>query len=146
MHILYDVIPNAGITQDITIKRSIRTRAIRAGLVKGGTLDGDVTLSILDGATTLASDIVTAAEINNLGTYSHGFFRFDIEAMLGVIGGTKEYQLKIVYDGTESDTNYIGWKRAYADSLVLAYGSNQTDGVPINDTFSPYEIEFYRWR
>ena len=146
MHILYDVIPNAGITQDITITRSIRTRAIRAGLVKCGTLDGDVTLSILDGSTTLASDTITAAEINNLGTYSHGFFRFNIEATLGVTGGTKEYQLKIVYDGTESETNYIGWKRAYEDSLVLVYGSNQTDGVPISDSYSPYEIEIYRWR
>ena len=147
MYVMYDIIPNAGITQKIKITKTMKTSSIRLGLIKGGTVDGDVTLTILDGATELASATRTGAEFNALATYAHGFFYFDLKVALGVLDteADHEYTLKVVYDGAESEVNYIGLKKAHENNTVLAYGSNQSDGVPISDTFAPYEIELYRW-
>jgi len=145
--VVFEPITNAGLTQDITLTRSIHLRALRIGIMKHDTLDGDVIVSLYDGVTLLKSVTVEAADINALGTYANGFLAFEFDTFLGVVrtAGSKEYQIKVVYDGTESDTNYIGWNRAHENNIVLAYGSNQSGGEPVSDTYSPFEIELYRW-
>lgn len=148
------------IEQNIRIFKSMYVKVIRLHLYKNGNLsDGNLTLSIFDGATLISSKTLTYSEINEVdGTYWHGniSFEFDDAVFLSINPkeAYKEYTLKIVItDHTDSESIYLCVCKDYEKYISNTitefkyeplYGSGTSDGITVDYSDSnPIGIEIY---
>ena len=69
---------NEIITTGIRVEESMTIRGLRLRLFKYGAPDGDLTLTLKDGATTIGSINITMAALDaDVGTYFHGYVLFE---------------------------------------------------------------------
>ena len=76
--------PNLQINQTIRIERHINGAHIRPWIyVEGVLVDGDLKMTVLQGATELITKTINFAAINDAttDTFNHGFLRFDFDTL-----------------------------------------------------------------
>ena len=145
--------PDTPHDQSIKIKRRVNIAHIRPWLyIQGPLVDGDLKLTVLQGATELASSTINYTDINAAmgDTYNHGFIRFDFDSLfLGVADGNieQEYIIRLEMINHTLDNNFfIGYVRQWENPLYSRYGDVDLNGEPINDMISPYGLELYEYR
>lgn len=144
-----ELFPGINFDQDVKIFRDTNIESIRPWVYIEGTLvDGDFTLEVLDGATSIATSTITHTQINaaKTETYAHGYMRFDFNSLaLHIPEGAseKEYTLRFsMQNHTKDLNNYIAIARIWDIRFYDVYG-DVTAGEPPNDSVEPAGIEIY---
>ena len=131
------------------ISRTTVITSARVKLLKHGTIsDGTLTLEVFDGAISLGSGSITAAEFEAVGsTYAYGYFNFEFSGPIVInIDNTianKEIIFRITMAGhTEDSNNYIAMIRDFDDPIVTEHGTRPTSVDPETDGwFNPFAVE-----
>lgn len=142
------------ISTKLRLEKTSTIRAVRLGLYKHNTPDGELTLTLKDGAITIGSSVVTMADLAlEVGTYFHGYVRFDspdagwrlnIDNPDDYLELTLELSLS---SHANDDSNYIAWQKTIEGAFVDSYGTitNESEMTPEQLThFQPFKIEVYK--
>lgn len=139
--------------QKIKIRRGDNIAHVRPWIYKQGVLqDGDFKLTVLDGATELATSIINYQDINEAITapYFHGFIRFDFASLaLRIPEGFTEWEYTFRFEMinyTNDAANYIAIVRNWDDRIYEIYGDDLVGGEPKNDMVEPAGVELYARR
>ena len=134
----------------IRIIGSAAIQAVRVKMIKHGTIaDGTLTLEVLDGARSLGSATITAAEFNSItGTFAWGYWAFCFDEAIAVNAGTgveTELTIRFTMSGhTPDENNYIGLIRQFENEFVDEFGarpgliSDEQDGW-----YNPWGVELF---
>lgn len=118
--------------QDFSFKLNKSVKAIRPNLYLHNSPSGTFTVSLKEGATTLASKSYTMAQIESLAgftanQYHHGYFTFEFDDYIN-LKNNKTYRIELSAAAyTFSESAYIGWIRPHenlynnATSEINAY-------------------------
>lgn len=126
--------------------------SIRLKMFKHGTIaDGTVTLTLLDGATSIGNVSITAAEFNSgiTGTYAHGYvkFTFPESVCVNLESGSaySEITIRIAMSGHTPDaSNYLGLVKQHENTFVSEHGTRpDTISTAVDCWYNPYGIEIY---
>lgn len=139
----------ATIDVGLTITRACVIKAIKVKMLKHGTIaDGSLNLEVFDGARSLGSKTITAADFNTISaTYAWGYiaFEFDESITMNIVdgGASVALTLRFTMSGhTEDNNNYVALIRQFENEFVSEFGSrpsavsNEEDGW-----YNPYGIE-----
>lgn len=150
--IVDELFPGVNFDQKVKIARNINVKHIRPWVYLRGTLpDGDFTLEVIQGATTLATSTINYTDINAAKTltYAHGFIRFDFDSLaLQVAEGNteEEYTFRFYMNNhTEDQNNFLALVRNWDIKIYPAYG-DAVDGEGVNDMVEPAGLEIYEVR
>lgn len=147
---------NDSIVTNIRLEDTMTIRCIRLRLFKYGNPDGDITLTLKDSlGATIGTSTVQMSDLNNeVGTYFHGYVKFDS----GISGwrfnksheiGYEEVELTIQLNNHSNDeSNYISLCRNFAsDKFIDSFGTIPFENNMSEEQlthFQPYGIEVYR--
>lgn len=144
---------NVVVEQPFKITRRTNLAYIRMWIYRNNDLlTGSLRMRIYDGATLLAEDTLTIAEINAAFTqpYAHGFLRFDFDALvLNITEGAseKEYKIQVQMVGhTTNASNFIGLVRRYEAKTYDTYGAGVINNESPSDTTEPFGIELFEYK
>lgn len=139
--------------QPVTIKKDISVAHIRPWIYKHGTLGaGQFKLTVLQGATELATSLIDFADINtNIpSTYAHGSIRFDFNNLvLNVEENATETDYIFKYEVinyTNNPNGFIGMIRRYEAKTYPTYGTGVVDNEAQNDFVEPSGLEIYEYK
>lgn len=145
---------NETVSTTIRIDETMMIRAIRLGLYKHDTPDGILTITLKDGATTIGSSSVTMASLDAVvGTYFHGYVRFDSpDAGWRINVDNPDDYLEVTLEvsltsHTDDPNNYIALQKQIEGAFVDPHGTiaNEDDMSPEQLThFQPFMIEVYK--
>ena len=145
---------NEIITTGIRVEESMTIRGLRLRLFKYGAPDGDLTLTLKDGATTIGSINITMAALDaDVGTYFHGYVLFEgdnagFRINVDPTTAYKELDIELTLaNHTDSATNYISWCKNFDTSFVDSYGSIISEGSQTAEQlthFQPFGVEIFR--
>ncbi len=139
--------------QTVKIKRNLMVAHIRPWIYKHGTLqDGDLRVSVYDGATLLKTSTINYVDINAAFTqdYAHGFIRLDFTALQLNVPETsvdKEYIFRFeMINHTSDAANFISIVRQYENKIYPTYGPSVVDNEASNDFIEPCGLEIYEYK
>jgi hypothetical protein len=126
-YLLLETVENAPLAQNFEVTDRLQLVAIRPWLYLHNDPVGSIKVSLKFGAETIASKTLTVAEILTLanlpaGRYHHGFFTFDLEAVLNI---KTTYQITVEgADGYAYDPDkYFAWIKPH-ENLVNTFNEN----------------------
>ena len=146
---------NETVTTGIRVEKTSTIRAIRLGLFKFDTPDGILTLTLKDGSTTIGSSTVTMTSLDaDVGTYFHGYVRFDSPDAGWRINVDNpddylELTLEITLSShTNDNSNYIALikqpaQHAFTDSYGTITNEDDMSDEQL-EHFQPFKIEVYK--
>jgi hypothetical protein len=141
------------VEQPFKIKRDISIAHIRPWIYKHGLLPtGTFKVSVMQDVTELASSTIEFSTINEniLGTYAHGFIRFDFDNLILYVNEKNietEYLLKFeVINYTTDPDNFIGMCRRYNTKTYPTYGSGVVNNQAPNDFVEPFGLELFDYK
>ena len=144
--VLEDLFPGVPLEQIIRIEKTIQLESVRLHLLKSGKPLGVLKLTILYNSNTLATAIVANSTFNSIGNisitdYFHGLVLFVFNQQVA-INGQNDYifRLEGINSYAWSSANNIGWIKEYENRIA------PTITEPADFSFSPYGIEFYRYK
>ncbi len=133
--------------------KGVKLGYLRAHCYKRGTITGSFTVTISQNAVDLASQTITASEINTAvnASFGHGFFTwiFDNPIKLGVDPELDETEYEITFTSNSyvgDVNNLFAVCKDFDRDLVPFYGVNFQDSPNEQRAASaPYGIELYTW-
>ena len=140
--VLDELITTISQTMTVDHEKRIQIAGIRPYIYMHNAPAGTFTLSIKDGATTLASKDFTSAEIkSDLSTtdnYAHLWKRLVFDNPIQLT--KKEYEIELSASGYSfSESGYIGWVREHENQF------NRTSGTPISDLENPFSFQLFEY-
>jgi hypothetical protein len=132
------------LTQNFTVYTPINIGGIKPYLLSGNPSATSITITLLNGATTLFTKTLTLAQIKTMGSTTkdvwHGFIPFTSDASIYLTEG--DYSIVLSATGyTYNSVNFIGWCKDY----VCTCG-NVIGGDPINYKLYPYSYRLIEYK
>ena len=145
--------PGVQFDQKVKIARDINVSHIRPWVyIQSPLVDGDFKLTVLQGATELATSIINYVDINAAMTeaYFHGYLRFDFDSLfLGVAQGNTEEEYTFRFEMINSNFNstfFLAVCRIWDIRFYDIYGTGVVAGEPPNDMVEPAGLEIYEYK
>lgn len=145
--------PGVVIEQKFKITKDISIAHIRPWVYLHGTLaDGQLQLTVLQGATSLITIELDYTEINEakIEPYAHGSLRLDFDNLILHVEEDQletEYTLRFeMINHTFDSANFIGLVRRWEAKTYPTYGNGVSAGEAINDAIEPFGLEIYEYK